>query len=282
MAINGHWETVQAQARSWPIYLRYYGWDLRNCAVFHSQEILNLDREQITLLGGQPLPRWIQQWWPVVPGVFIGLLLGFIAPADAGREIIVGHGWANRLIFGSILAVVVSVVLCVGVLPRRWYNHVYGLPIILSRRVDPATGLRKIWQIGRCPLPKLGFIASRQDVYRGGTRHSGIVDSTPVLDAGEQDLRDLKPADLWDLPPAKGNYDGTNSRHARSLMEISNKAGLLYLDIHTKKSLLTGKNVTLVLLVVLACVAALNIMAGGGGIDVNQFQSQLSGFTSGQ
>ena len=272
--LNDHWASCQWEAQHWPIYLRYFGWDVRNCAVYHTNEILTIYRRQIELMGGKAMPRWLMQWWPCVPGLFLGLLLGLLAPVE-GREIIVGHGWANRIIFGLAMAVVVSVILCVGMLPRRWHGQVYGAPLVVSRQRDEATGLMKIRQIGRCPLPKLGFIASRADVYRGGTRNAGILTSTPVLDATGHDLRDLKPRDLWNLPPARGNYVGTNSRHAKSLMEISDKAALLYLEVHAKKDLLTGKNIALGLLMILACVAALNIMAGGGGLDVQQLKTQL-------
>ena len=48
-----HWETVQRTARSWPIYLRFMGWDQRNCACFHPDAMLNLYRMQIELLGGR-------------------------------------------------------------------------------------------------------------------------------------------------------------------------------------------------------------------------------------
>lgn len=274
MKLGSHWEEVQWEAQQWPIYLRYFGWDMRNCAVFHTVQILSIYRRQIELMGGKALPRWLMQWWPCVPALAVGMLLGLLAPAE-GREIIIGHTWVNRIVYGLVFWVVVSVIFCQGILPRRWYSMVYGSPMVISRELDLTTGLWKIRQIGRCPLPKLGFIASRQDVYRGGTRNAGILTSTPVLDATGHDLRDLKPADLWNLPPARGNYVGTNSRHARSLMEISDKAGLLYLEVHAKKDLLTGKNVALGLLLILACVAALNIMAGGGGLDVTQLRTQM-------
>ena len=290
------WTTAQEEARSWPIYLRYAGWDRKNCAVFHPQFLLEMYRKQLVLMGQQLFPKIVQQWWPIVPSLPLGLLVGVLAVHTGGtyidvvgddgvsivdqvylpgREIIEGHPWVDQILSGLGIAAVITLSLSMGMLPEKWYQRLYAQVVVIARRRDPSTGHLYITQAGRLPLPRLAFIAVGGDHYAGTARNAGIFNSVIVLDAGERDLRTLRPADLFGLPAAKAKYIGTNARAARSLMELASKAGELYLETQAKSGMMNPKLIGLGLLVILAVIAGFNIMTGGGGLDVEQIRNAM-------
>ena len=268
------WERAQAEAQQWPIWLQYNGWNRNKAAMWHGGQLLSLTRRQNELLGGKTsMPAFIQRWWPAIFGYpFAALLTLFLPQQDLVKDVY----WTGNVVYATMIGSTLTGAYCMNILPKRWWKRVYAQPLVISRGVDPTTGITRIMQIGQCPLPKLAFIGKGEGHYRGSARRGGVMAATIILDAGDRDLGTITPRELMDLPPARGDYIGTNARRARTVLAMGQKAADLYLDISRPNKLMTAKMAALGILLIITGVAIFNIVSGGGGIDIETIRSQLS------
>ncbi|MXZ55822.1 MAG: hypothetical protein F4Z14_06590 [Gammaproteobacteria bacterium] len=217
-----YWQQAQAEARSYPIFPKF--WGLTKSAAALNADVCKLQYdlfcealEKISLFGNS-----LDKIYALVFGI-VGVVVGVVGFIQNQDTISATGDWGpQHIVLSAGFCVLIGY--CMGQARKRlnWYNKPYGTALGLEH-ADPVEPWR-VTGIAQTRLPRLTFVAEPDDYYFGSTGNAGVEKGIMLFSAQEKTLREMTLDDIRNAPVGKGSVTGRTGRATRALLDSSEEA----------------------------------------------------------
>jgi len=267
-AADSFWANAQAQARAFPLLPKWWGLTasaaIMNPAICKAQFDLYCD-------AMEQIGHFTNNQDRYLGGLFgiIGLVFGIVGYLQSQGTIAATGEWTFlHVLICALGGLIVGWAVGFSRKRMKWYSKAYGMALGLEHG-DPIEPWR-VTGIGITKMPRLTFVAEKDDYYFGSTGHAGV-DQGVMLFAADQGnlLKDMYLADIMDAPVGKGAVTGITGRATRSLLDWTEQAAEFKRNMGRSVGRTLAENTMWIFFAVAIFICFLQIGSGGGISDAS-------------
>ena len=261
--VRSYWQSAQERARGYALLPKYWGLT-RSAGVLNWPTLraqFDLYMEAMERVGH--FTNYLDRYLAGICGT-IGLLAGIVGYIQNQDTIRATGEWTPvHIVICLLMGVVVGFAVGIGRKALKWFNTAYGDALGLEN-TDPVEPWR-VTGIGETKLPRLAFVAEREDYYFGSTKKAGVDKGLMLFSVGAGvSMRQTIMGDILHCPVGQGRVTGITGRATRSLLDATEDAAEFKRRMGTGLRRAVAESAMFVFFAILALLTFLQIASGGG------------------